>query len=127
MRLRLVTLVICLTAVGFARSWSGYLVDAPCWHNAENNVSQDATSTGSRDMGIALRQCLATSETKDFAIVLSDWTSLKLDGVGAEKAAGIVSSIRKQSMLNCVVVKGALQKHTILAGSVSSAWVRPYR
>jgi hypothetical protein len=111
--------------VGFAGTWSGYLVDSRCFASEQTNVSQDATTVG-RDMSMALRQCVATSETKKFAIVLSDWTSLKLDAAGNEKAASIVRGVRKRSTLYCVTVAGVRKKNMILAGPVSAASVRRF-
>ena len=55
MRLRLFSLLICLSPLGFAGTWSGFLkVDSNCFASEQSNVSQDAT-TVSRDMRMALR------------------------------------------------------------------------
>jgi len=55
--MRLAALLFCLSAAGFAGTWSGYLVDSKCWTSRQENVSLD-TSTVSRDMRMDLYYCL---------------------------------------------------------------------
>lgn len=122
--MRLASLLICLSTVGFAGSWSGYLVDSSCYTSEQNNVSSDAIN--SRDMNMALRQCAATSRTKKFAIVANDWSSLKLDAAGNRQAAAIVRNAHHETALYCVTVQGTRNGKTILAGPVSTASIRTY-
>jgi hypothetical protein len=87
---------------------------------------QDAGFTG-RDMNMVLRQCAATNRTKRFAIVQNDWTSLKLDAGGNEKAALIVHNTPHRSALYCITVHGVRQRNRIVTGAAAIASVRPYR
>jgi hypothetical protein len=122
--MRLASLLFCLSTLGFAETWSGFLVDSRCYSNDEFNVSQDANYTVGRDMRRTLRQCAATPETKKFAIVRNDWTRLKLDAAGNERAASIVRRGNK-SELYCVTVAGArMKKNVIATRSVSVASIR---
>ena len=57
--MRLVTLLVSVTGLAFAGTWSGYLVDSRCYTSAQNNVSWD--SINSRDENMPLRQCAASS------------------------------------------------------------------
>jgi hypothetical protein len=126
MRFQIVSLLLGLSPLGFAGTWSGYLVSSRCYQSAMNNGSQDAGIVG-RDINMALRQCAATYETKNFAIVQNDWTSLKLDAAGNQKAAAIVHSAPKRSALSCVTVHGVRHKNMINTGTVTTASVRRYR
>ncbi len=126
MRLRLVSLLICLSPLGSAGTWSGFLVDSNCFASEQTNVSQDATTVG-RDMRMSLHKCIATSETKEFAIVLYDWTSLDLDATGNARAAAIVRDVRRRSTLYCVTVGGVREKRRILAGDLTIASVQKFR
>jgi hypothetical protein len=91
-----------------------------------NNASQDAGIVG-RDMNMTLRQCAATYKTKKFVIVQNDWTSLKLDAAGNQKAAAIMRAAPKRSALYCVTVHGVRHKNMINTGTVTTASVRRYR
>jgi hypothetical protein len=127
MRLGPVSLLICLSTVGFAGTWSGYLVDSRCFASERNNVTSEESSVGD-DMSMELRACVATSKTKHFAIVLSDWTMLKLDAAESDRAAAIAHNVaRKPSTPYCVTVVGVRRKDMILASPVTTASVRRYR
>jgi hypothetical protein len=123
--MRLVTLLVSVTGLAFAGTWSGYLVDSRCYTSAQNNVSWD--SINSRDENMPLRQCAASSQTKRFAIVLKDWSSLKLDAAGNERATTIVHNVPKRSALYCVTVEGTRDKDKIIAGPVHTASIRKLR
>ena len=92
-----------------------------------NNVSQEEPYFASRDMNMVLRQCAANHTTKKFAIVQNDWTALKLDAAGNEKAAAIVRNVHKRSALYCITVHGGRQKNMIITGPVTTASVRRQR
>jgi hypothetical protein len=124
--MRLLSLLILVSTLGFAGTWSGYLVDSRCYASLQNNVSAD-TTTVSRDMRYGLQLCGATHKTKRFAIVLNDWSVLKLDTAGNERAAAIVRNNSKRSALYCITVAGTRIKKTIVAGPVTLASIRTER
>jgi hypothetical protein len=113
--MRILGLFICLSTLGFAGTWSGYLVDSSCYASWQTNVSPDAT-TVSRDMKFGLQQCGATHKTKKFAIVLNDWSVLKMDTAGNARAVAIVRHNPKRSALYCITVVGTRIKNRIVAG-----------
>jgi hypothetical protein len=119
--MRFVALVLGLCTAGFAGTWSGYLVDSGCWTSRQQNVSLD-TSTVSRDMRMDLRYCLPTARTKRFAVVQRDWTSVKLDSAGNERAADLVRRSGKRPLIE-VTVTGVLDRRTIQAAAIPAASV----
>ena len=124
--MRLLSLLIFLSTLGFAGTWSGYLVDSRCYASEQDNVSAD-TTTVSRDMNFGLQQCGATLKTKRFAIVLNDWSVLKLDAAGNEKAAAMVRNHSRRSALCCITVAGTRIKNMIVTGPVVLASRRTQR
>ena len=122
--MRLAALLFAVSTLGFAGNWSGYLVDAKCYHSELTNVSQDATSV-SRDMGMALSQCLPKASTRKFAVVIYDWTSVKLDPYANEQAVQIVQHVPKHSLI-CVTVRGSRIEHHTVSGSVTMASLRRF-
>jgi len=124
--MRLATLLFCVSSIGFAGTWSGYLVDSGCWANRQTNVSSDATSA-SREMNADVRYCSPTDDTKKFAVVLRDWQRLKLDPAGNTRAYQLVRHTGKRHWY-VVSVSGALSnKKTIKVGSISAALSGPRR
>lgn len=121
MAFRLAGLLICIATLGFTGTWSGYAVSSGCYASAMNNMSQDGNTTVSRDMEMVLRQCAATHKTKHFAIVQNDWTSLKLDAAGNDKAAAIIRSTDKRRALYCITVNGVRHKNMLVTGSITIA------
>ena len=124
--MRLLTLLIVLSPLGIAGTWSGYLVDARCYAVEQSNVSAD-TSSVSRDMRLGLQQCSATYKTTRFAIVQNDWSVLKLNTAGNQSVAAIARHNTKRSTLYCVTVAGVRHKNTIVAGPAVLASVRKQR
>ena len=121
--MRLATLLFCLATAGFAETWSGYLVDSRCYARDQMNTSADEQSTAGRDMRFTMSRCAATHHTTHFAIVFNDWTSMKLDEAGNERAAAIVSSGAKKH-LYCVTVTGSrLSKRKIATKGLAVASV----
>ena len=110
--MRLAVFLLCIATVGFAGSWSGYLVDSHCWQSWETNTSSPAT-TADRDMQMDLRYCSPTAHTRAFTLVLDDWSSVKLDAAGNEKALGFV----RNGQLH-VTVSGTRGGGMITTGSV---------
>lgn len=113
--MRLLSLLIVLAPWGIAGTWSGYLVDSHCYAVEQSNVSADTTSV-SRDMRLGLQQCSANAKTKRFAIVLNDWSVLKLDTAGNQSVAAIARHNTDRSTLYCVTVTGVRHEDTIVAG-----------
>jgi len=127
--MRLASLLFCLATVGFAETWSGYLVDSRCYTRDQINTSRDGETTVSRDMRLTMSRCAPTDRTTHFAIVANDWSSFRLDEAGNERAAAIVSKNGK-SKLYCVTVAGSrISHHKIATKSMAIASVQrvPYR
>ena len=120
--MRFIALLFCLCTVGFAETWSGYLVDSSCWRNRQENVSLD-TSPVSRNMRMDLFYCLPTAKTKRFAVVLPDWSALLLDSAGNERAADLVRRAGKRPLID-VTVSGVRNGKTILAASIPAMSIR---
>lgn len=116
--MRLAALLFCISVVGLANSWSGFLVDSRCWESIQNNVSSD-TTTVSRDMDGAVRYCSPRAHTARFTIVLNDWTGLTLDTDGSMEAAELVQHGR----VGCVTyvhVTGTVSQRTMRVNSISA-------
>ena len=127
MRLRLAGLWIGLSTLGFAGTWSGFLVSSACYQSEMNNASQDDVMATNRDMRMVLTQCAATHRTRHFAIVQNDWTARRLDAAGNERAAAIIRNSPKPRPLYCITVHGERQKDMIVTGPVAIASVRRRR
>ena len=115
--MRLASLLLCVSAVGFSSTWSGFLVDSRCYTTEQANVSQDA-STVSRDMNRQIRTCAAKSGTKRFAVVPADWKGLKFDAKGNTQAARLVQK-RPSGAVMAVTVAGVRRGNRISVASVS--------
>lgn len=63
---------------------------------ADRSDTNKDPSTVDRDMNMELRQCVPAAKTKDFALVLPDWSSLNLDSAGNAKAAEMVKNLAKK-------------------------------
>jgi hypothetical protein len=100
--MRLATLLFCISTVGLAANWSGYLVDSGCYASRQTNVSGD-TTTVDRDMNMDIRYCSPTAETKKFAVVLTNWRGLKLDSAGNVRASQLVRHAVKRSLFDVTV------------------------
>lgn len=115
--MRLATLFFLVSAFGFAQSWSGYLVDSGCYKSDQANHNVDP-STVERDMNMEWRQCSPNAKTKDFALVLPDWSSLNLDPAGNTKAAEIVRNSAKKMPI-AVTVSGERTAGTVKVISIA--------
>ncbi len=76
----------------------------------------------SRDMRMDLYYCVPTGRTRSFAVVRNDWSALKLDPAGNERAAELVSLAGKKSLIG-VTVTGVLDRQTIQSASIRAASV----
>jgi hypothetical protein len=118
--MRLAILLFCVSAVGFAGNWSGYLVDSRCW--ASETFAVAGPSVG-RDMNMEIRYCSANARTKKFAVVLNDWGRLTLDSSGNRRACALVQQAHKGSVA-IVNVRGVRNKNSIKVESISGRWVK---
>jgi hypothetical protein len=119
--IRIIALLCLASALGFANTWSGVLVDSKCYTSEERNVNPtDTQPWADRDGNLEIRYCHPKARTKSFAIVQTSGESLKLDSSGAAKAAELVRSASKKSNL-LVVVTGERNQDTITVDSISTA------
>jgi hypothetical protein len=114
--------LICLMAVpGFAQSTTGFLVDSDCYESLERNVNPWDTNTYvDRDRDWEVRYCSPDRKTKSFTLVNHDGLSFKLDPAGNAKAAELLGSARKKSVLE-VSVTGEVSRAAIKVSSISRA------
>jgi hypothetical protein len=120
--MRSAALLFCLCTVGFANTWSGYLVDSKCWTSRQENVTWETSVVG-RDMRMDLYYCLPTAKTRVFAVVLYDWSAVKLGSAGNELAADLVRRAGKKPLID-VTVTGVLDRKTIQSAAIPAATVR---
>lgn len=118
--MKILILLCCSCAAGFAGTWSGALVDAGCWGYSERNVNPRDTETFvDRDRNLEISLCAPGNKTKSFAVVPPDGISFKLDSTGDAKAAELVRSQPKKKHLLDVTVTGENNKGTIAVASIS--------
>jgi hypothetical protein len=117
--LRLTALACLSSALSFAGSWSGALVDSRCWDIEENNRGGTLVYDG-RDGNLEVRLCSPGAKTKFFAVVLTDGLNLKLDAAGNAKAAELIRETGKKAPAT-VLIKGEAGKDTIKVDSISMA------
>jgi hypothetical protein len=104
---------------GFAQSTTGFLVDSNCYESLERNVNPWDTNTYvDRDRDWEVRYCSPNRKTKSFTLVNHDGLSFKLDPEGNAKAAELLGSTRKKSVLE-VSVTGQMSKDAIKVSSIS--------
>ena len=114
-------LLLLAATLGFADTWSGFLVDSNCYAAQERNVNpKDSQPHVDRDMALQIQYCSPRAKTKSFAVVEDDWSSLKFDSSGNTKASELVQKTAKREFMR-VVVSGQLNQHTIAVNSISAA------
>jgi hypothetical protein len=94
---RLMLAVPLLSALAFAETWNGTLVDVMC---------------KGKDLSGHTRQCALGCAKSGFAVVLSDGRFLKLDEGGNAKALAALKATEKEKDLK-VKVEGKLDGETI--------------
>jgi hypothetical protein len=115
--------LVCLTpTVGFAQSWSGYLVDSRCYDAEQRSFNPfDGPPDLVRDRGLEIRICTPSAKTKSFAVVESnEMKSFKLDPHGNERASALVRKIGKKSFRE-VTVTGERKGDVVAVNSISDA------
>jgi hypothetical protein len=120
MGMRVVAVLCLASAMCFAGSWSGLLVDSKCYATEERNVGPTDTDTAvDRDKGWEIRFCSPRVKTKIFALVRQgDAASFKLDSEGNAQAAELVRNTGKKRYF-AVNVTGEISGDTIKVDSVS--------
>jgi hypothetical protein len=116
--MRVAALLCFAIAPGFARSWSGALVDSNCYDSLERNSNPFETSPAARDRDRQIRYCSPKTKTKTFAVVLDDWTRLKLNSSSNSKAAELVRKAGKKSPF-WVVLTGEIDGEIVKVDSIS--------
>jgi hypothetical protein len=116
---RLAALACLSSALCFAGSWSGALVDSRCWDSEENNTRATSIYVD-RDGNLEIRLCSPGAKTKSFAVVLTDRLNLKLDAAGNAKAAELIRETGKKAPVT-VIVTGDTSNDTIKVDSISIA------
>jgi hypothetical protein len=118
---QLVGLMCLSSALSFAETVSGVLVNSKCYAAEERNVNPTDTETYvDRDGNLEIRYCRPRAKTKYFAIVTPDGESFELDSIGNAKAAELVRQSGKKARYDVAVV-GGISKHTIQVESISLA------
>jgi hypothetical protein len=119
--MKFVILLLMSAGFSFAGTWSGALVDAKCWGFRERNVNpRDTLTFVDRDRNLEISFCTPNTKTNLFAIVPPDGVSLQLDAAGNAKAADVVRTAGKKSLIH-VNVTGEADKQTIAVTSISAA------
>src|SRR5580704_16132508 len=119
--MRLAAFLCLSSALSFAGSWSGALVDSKCYDSEERNVNPTDTMTSvDRDKDLEIRYCSPSAKTKSFAVVQQDGMGFKLDSVGNAKAAELVRKTGKKSHF-AVAITGEMSRNTIKVDLISIA------
>ncbi len=89
--MKVVSLLCVSSALSFAGTVSGVLVDSKCYAAEERNVNPTDTETYvDRDRNFEIRYCHPRPKTKFFAIVTIDGESFELDPAGNAKTVELV-------------------------------------
>ena len=113
--LRLTSLVFLASALSFAASWFGALVDSECYASVQRNVSPGHPA--SHNTSRTLRVCSPNEKTKSFSVVPHDGEALRLDSDGNEKARELVlKGGKKPYMVN---VTGEMTQDTLKVDTIS--------
>jgi hypothetical protein len=116
--MRVAILLFFLSTAGFARTWSGFLVDAHCWANLQSNMSENMVY-GEQSMTFDVHDCSPTKHTKLFNFIPGTWKRLKLDCNGNLRAAQLVQRLHKEPVYE-VNVSGVLtKKKTLKVASIT--------
>jgi len=116
--IRLAVLFCLASAVSYAESWSGVLVDSKCFDSMERNVNSTDTLTNvDRDTNLEIRYCAPNAKTKSFAVVPPEGMSFRLDPAGNAEAAQLVRKAGKKSRF-AVAVTGTIAKGTVKVDSI---------
>jgi len=115
--MRFAVFFLLASGVALAESWSGILVDSSCYAAEQTNANKNTTSVD-RDMNMEVRECVPSVHTKDFALILRNWTTYRFDSAGNQQAAKLLQSFARNHPTG-VTVTGNLDKKTIHVSSAS--------
>lgn len=119
--MQVVSLLCLSSALGFAETVSGVLVNSKCYAAEERNVNPtDTEASVDRDRNLEIRYCHPRAKTRSFAIVTRDGQSFELDSTGNAKAAELVRQSGKKSRYDVAVI-GGMSKQIIQVESISLA------
>ena len=122
--IRIAALLAFSSAIGFAETWSGELVDSKCYAAEERNVNPTDTEIWvDRDRGYEIRYCSPRQKTSAFAVVQPDGRSFPLDAAGNAKAAELVRNTGKKHVTP-VTVTGVMIGKAIQVDSISPGFQR---
>ena len=116
---RLASLISLTSMLSFAGSWSGVLVDADCYNSSPTNTkhgTHPATMSPSRH----IKACPPTADTKSFAVVQQDGSTVNLDPDGNQKAHDLVAKEGKMSRYK-VNVSGDMNQNMVKVDTISAA------
>jgi hypothetical protein len=116
--MRIITLVLLSSALSFAGTWSGTLVDAGCWGYLKH---KDAASYSERDRNLDARQCSPKAKTKSFAVLTPEGQALNLDAAGNAKASALAKEAHRKAPIKVVVNGESNKKNSIEVSSISAA------
>jgi hypothetical protein len=112
--------LLCLsTALCFAGSWPGYLLDSKCYEAVERNRSPlDNGSDVDRDRSFQVRYCHPTNKTRTFVFMQQDGLDFGLDDAGNAKAAELVRGVGKKAA-SLLTITGEKSGRVIQVKSIS--------
>ena len=117
--MRLAVFLCLSSALSFAGSWSGTLVDSKCYDAEQRNVNPTDTLTSvDRDTNREISYCFPSPKTKLFTVVESSGQSFRLDAAGNAKAVELVATAGKKSRF-AVAVIGEMSKAIVKVDSIS--------
>jgi hypothetical protein len=114
--MRIITLVLLSSALSFAGTWSGTLVDARCWGYLSH---KDTGSYVERDRNLEVRQCSPKEKTKSFAVLTPEGHALALDAAGNATASELTKTAHRKAPIRVVVTGEAKHKNSIQVSSIS--------
>jgi hypothetical protein len=119
--MRIITLLLLSSALSFAETWSGTLVNARCWGFEQNNVGTHTLSYVSRDRNQEVRECCPKAKTKSFGLVTPEGIVLVLDAAGNATASELAKAAHRNVPIRVVVVGEPHNKNSIQVLSISAA------
>ena len=117
---RLLFLLGWTSALSFAGTWFGSLVDSKCFESEERNVNpKDTLLYVDRDQNSEIRYCAPKAKTKSFTIVQPSGMSYKLDSAGNAKAIELLQKTAPRQLRYYVTVAGEMANDMIKVDSMT--------
>jgi hypothetical protein len=118
--IRLAAVLFLATALGFAETWSGYLVDSKCYATEQRNVNPfDTSPYVDSDRNHDLVACRPRPRTKSFTLVDENGLTYKLDSAGDSRAADLIGNAARKSPIKVTITGEIAAKRTIKVDSIS--------